>query len=92
VIPPRDNPVEPPPVSRQSVLADAIQHQVNCLLERDRLFERNQRALRSQYTAGAISAPTFHAIRAWQIGDVVRRHGLPLVVTRAYLRVAGACS
>jgi hypothetical protein len=77
------------PLSVQHELwADRVQDEVNRLLENDRLFGQNHRALRNALTSGLISSGTFNAIRAWQIGDAVRRAGLPLVVTRAYLRLA----
>lgn len=77
------------PLSVQRELwADRVQHEVNRLLENDRLFGQNYRALRSSLTAGVINSGTFNAIRSWQIGDAVRRAGLPLAVTRAYLHLA----
>lgn len=77
------------PLSVQRDLwADRVQHEVNRLLENDRLFSKNHRSLRNSLSAGLINSGTFNAIRSWQIGDVIRRAGLPLVVTRAYLRLA----
>lgn len=79
-----------PAAFQRELLADCIQESVNSLLEKDRRFEKNQRQLRSQFTTGAIDHSRFKAIRDWQIGDVIRRAGLPLVVTRAYLRVTAS--
>lgn len=65
-----------------------IQDEVHDLLDQDRVFERNYRALRASFTAGVINSRTFNAIRSWQIGDAIRRAGRPMTVTRTYLRLA----
>lgn len=85
------NRVNVPPAVQQmqrEQCADRIMDSVERLLEGDPLYQRNHTQLRSQFTAGVINLSLFNNIRKWQIGDAVRRAGLPLAVTRGYLMLA----
>lgn len=80
----------PPAVQRlqRDQCADRIMDTVEHLLEGDRIYQKSHLQLRSQFTAGVISNSVFNSIRKWQIGDSIRRAGLPLAVTRGYLMLS----
>jgi len=76
-----------PPETRRELYTNHIIDTVERLLDADEWYQQNRRQLRSRFTAGLINVGVFNAIRRWQIGDAIRRAGLPLAVTRGYLLV-----